>query len=95
MANHTTWERLFSAVRSLVSKRDIRDRVDGAYFNLIVLKVEEFPEELQQDVIELREKVIGKGVIREVVNELSNDDLESISYKFLSLYDNICRFHSS
>ncbi len=95
MSSHTTWERLFNAVSSLVSKQDIQTRVDDAYTNFIVLQVEDFPEELQEDVMGLREKVSGKGAISETIKEMSVGELESISYNFLSLYDAICRFHCS
>jgi len=98
MPTHITWKPLSDAVRSLASKEDIRTRVDHASIQLARLKVEDFPEYLQEIVIELREKLIDGGETFDVnkdFSDFSDDDLQAISYNFLTLYDQICKLYCS
>lgn len=93
---HTTWERLFSAVKGLAaSDRSIKDRLDGAILILSALKTEEFPEELQKDIEDMRKQLkqtketLSNQTCSDIIKEMSNSECCEIAEKIVSIFNTV------
>lgn len=89
MEPNYTWERLFKAVFNLVSSGTIQCRLYYAYDSLNTLRVEDFPEKLQEDFQKI--KINNRGIIKEDIENMSEEEANEIAEKILSLYDKVSR----
>jgi len=87
---HTTWERLFIAVQGLASgTENIQRRLYYAVGHIAPLQLWEFPEDVQEDVKAIREKLWTKESLEKEFQNIPEDEAEKIAEKLVSVYDAI------
>lgn len=92
------WEKLFTAVDSLIGRGDMKERLLNAYvYSLIHLNERYFPEEeLKKKFIEIKEELnripaVGdEGTAWATIKRLSEDEAVEYAHKILSLFDSVC-----
>jgi len=87
---HTTWERLFIAVQGLASgTENIQKRLYYAMIHILPLQIKEFPEDVQEDVKEIRERLWKKESLDLEFQDIPEDEAREIAEKLVSIYDAI------
>ncbi len=87
---HTTWERLFIAVQGLASgTENIQRRLYYAMVHILPLHLWEFPEDVQEDVKAIRERLWKKESLELEFQDIPEDEAKKIAEKLVSIYDAI------
>jgi hypothetical protein len=86
------YERLRVAVESLVGVGDIRDRLFGAFLTIGVFKVEELPDDIQNDYRQTMEDLSwlpaegDEGKVRATLNEMSDDEATALAERIFRMF---------
>ena len=87
---HTTWQRLFIAVQGLASgTENIQRRLYYAVSHIAPLQLREFPEDVQEDVKAIRDRLWKKESLEMEFQDIPEDEAEKIAEKLVSIYDAI------
>ena len=87
---HTAWERLFIAVQGLASgTENIQRRLYYAVSHIAPLQLREFPEDVQEDVKAIRDRLWKKESLEMEFQDIPEDEAEKIAEKLVSIYDAI------
>ena len=101
MLVHSTHGKLSIAVENLASSpSSLQSRLESAGYALHSLRVEEFPEELQDDFKEVWGRLTNKpaeveeeGCIKATTRQLSDEDAEGLAKLIVNLNNQICHHY--
>jgi hypothetical protein len=93
------WEKLFSAVLAMACWSDsVQLRLADAYvYSLIILKAEDFPDDLKGDFRDILAEFAkirldgDKGIRAVIENQMSEEEAYKLAERIVSLYDKITR----
>jgi hypothetical protein len=91
------WEKLHCAIHCLAGAGTQQDRLVGAGMNFVALEPKDFPAELQDDFIDIKQRMTcvpaqgDEGTLVATAKSLDEIELSSIVKDIISLHDAITR----
>lgn len=92
------WEKLHCAIHCLTGAGTQQDRLVNAGMNFVILEPSDFPSELQDNFIDIKQRMTrvpaagDEGTLVATVRTLDENELASVVDGIISLHDAITRY---